>query len=114
MAALEHTFRALFAKPLAAAIFLTINGLILLAAEVLRRRAATEYRRHDRQLDAQAAADVPPRTGGVDARGDRPKIRPVVWPVPRAALIPAVSPVPVVSVTVAVTVAVILLPRCEG
>ena len=37
--ALEHTFRTLFAKPLAAAIFLTINGLILLGAERLRRRA---------------------------------------------------------------------------
>jgi undecaprenyl-diphosphatase len=36
--ALEHTFRTLFAKPLAAAIFLTINGLILLAGEALRRR----------------------------------------------------------------------------
>ena len=36
--ALEHTFRTLFAKPLAAAIFLFINGLILLGGEVLRRR----------------------------------------------------------------------------
>ena len=35
---LEHPFRVLFAKPLAAAIFLTINGLILAGAEVLRRR----------------------------------------------------------------------------
>ena len=34
---LEHVFRTLFAKPLAAAIFLFINGLILLAAEALRR-----------------------------------------------------------------------------
>jgi undecaprenyl-diphosphatase len=40
--ALEHTFRTLFAKPLAAAIFLTINGLILLAGEWLRRRAPTD------------------------------------------------------------------------
>ncbi|HEV2639455.1 MAG TPA: undecaprenyl-diphosphate phosphatase [Actinocrinis sp.] len=39
--ALEHTFRTLFAKPLAASIFLTINGLILLGAERLRRRAQT-------------------------------------------------------------------------
>jgi undecaprenyl-diphosphatase len=39
---LEHPFRVLFAKPLAAAIFLTINGLILGAAEVLRRRRAQE------------------------------------------------------------------------
>ena len=38
--ALEHTFRVLFAKPLYAAVFLTINGLILLAGERLRRRAA--------------------------------------------------------------------------
>ena len=37
--ALEHTFRTLFAKPLAASIFLTINGVILLGAERLRRRA---------------------------------------------------------------------------
>src|SRR5215813_11485712 len=37
--ALEHTFRTLFAKPLAAAIFLTINGVILFAGEYLRRRA---------------------------------------------------------------------------
>ncbi len=38
--ALEHTFRTLFAKPLAAAIFLTVNGGILLVGERLRRRAA--------------------------------------------------------------------------
>jgi undecaprenyl-diphosphatase len=37
--ALEHTFRMLFAKPLAAAIFLTINGVILLVGEYLRRQA---------------------------------------------------------------------------
>jgi undecaprenyl-diphosphatase len=35
--ALEHTFRTLFAKPAAAAVFLLINGLILLAAERRRR-----------------------------------------------------------------------------
>src|SRR5207237_716274 len=37
--ALEHTLRTLFAKPLAAAIFLTANGLMLLAGERYRRRA---------------------------------------------------------------------------
>lgn len=36
--ALEHTFRTLLAKPLGAAVFLFINGLILLAGERLRRR----------------------------------------------------------------------------
>ncbi len=35
---LEHTLRTLFAKPLSAAIFLTINGLILLGGERVRRR----------------------------------------------------------------------------
>src|SRR3954447_18052458 len=38
--ALEHALRTLFAKPLAAAIFLTVNGVILLAGERVRRRAA--------------------------------------------------------------------------
>ena len=38
--ALEHALRTLFAKPLAAAVFLTVNGLILLAGERVRRRAA--------------------------------------------------------------------------
>jgi undecaprenyl-diphosphatase len=42
--ALEHTFRTLFAKPLAAAIFLTVNGLILFAGERLRRSAPTDDR----------------------------------------------------------------------
>jgi undecaprenyl-diphosphatase len=36
--ALEHKLRTLFAKPLAAAIFLTVNGLILLIGERLRRQ----------------------------------------------------------------------------
>ncbi len=36
---LEHALRVLFAKPLAAAAFLTVNGAILLAGERLRRRA---------------------------------------------------------------------------
>jgi undecaprenyl-diphosphatase len=40
--ALEHSFRTLFAKPLAAAIFLTINGLILLTGERLRRNAPVD------------------------------------------------------------------------
>ncbi len=38
--ALEHALRTLFAKPLAAAIFLTVNGMILLAGERVRRRTA--------------------------------------------------------------------------
>jgi undecaprenyl-diphosphatase len=38
--AFEHQFRVLFAKPLAAALFLSLNGLILLAGEGYRRRNA--------------------------------------------------------------------------
>lgn len=36
--AFEHTLRTIFAKPLAAAMFLMVNGVILLAGERLRRR----------------------------------------------------------------------------
>ncbi|HEV3328525.1 MAG TPA: undecaprenyl-diphosphate phosphatase [Acidimicrobiales bacterium] len=36
--AFEHRLRVLFAKPLAASIFLTINGVILLCGELVRRR----------------------------------------------------------------------------
>ncbi|MDT5103374.1 MAG: undecaprenyl-diphosphatase [Mycobacterium sp.] len=66
--ALEHTFRTLFAKPLAAAIFLTINGLILLAGEALRRRAPADTDDLDDLDDADQAhgphlvADPPPAT----------------------------------------------------
>lgn len=38
--ALEKTLRTLFATPEAAAVFLTLNGVILLAGELLRRSAA--------------------------------------------------------------------------
>jgi undecaprenyl-diphosphatase len=37
--AFEHALRSLFAKPLAAGVFLTCNGAILLAGELLRRRS---------------------------------------------------------------------------
>ncbi|WP_239376992.1 undecaprenyl-diphosphate phosphatase [Frankia sp. Cj5] len=56
---LEHTFRTLFAKPLAAALFLTLNGVILLAGERLRRNA-----------EARRAHPVPTaRSGDADADG---------------------------------------------
>ncbi|HEY0870936.1 MAG TPA: undecaprenyl-diphosphate phosphatase, partial [Acidothermaceae bacterium] len=51
--ALEHVFRTLFAKPLAAAIFLTINAGILFAGERLRRRSKE---RVDATLAAEADA----------------------------------------------------------
>jgi len=45
----EHKLRTQFAKPLSAAIFLTINGLILLTGEYFRRKA--EHRKASRSLD---------------------------------------------------------------
>jgi undecaprenyl pyrophosphate phosphatase UppP len=51
--ALEHPLRTLFATPAAAAVFLFINGLILLAAEAMRRSAVR------RQAGAPAAAGRP-------------------------------------------------------
>ncbi|MFF5173590.1 undecaprenyl-diphosphate phosphatase [Micromonospora sp. NPDC000089] len=38
---LEHTFRTVLGRPVPAAVFLMLNGLLLLGAERLRRRAAT-------------------------------------------------------------------------
>ena len=63
---LEHTFRTLFAKPLAAAIFLTINGLILGGAEVLRRREK-----------AARSAGVPQREPVIQPAGVARSARPV-------------------------------------
>jgi undecaprenyl-diphosphatase len=45
----EHKFRVVFAKPIYAAVFLTINGCILLAGEIYRRRA--EHARAKQSLD---------------------------------------------------------------
>ncbi len=42
--AFEHTLRTIFAKPVAASIFLTLNGVILLVGERVRRRADTPDR----------------------------------------------------------------------
>jgi undecaprenyl-diphosphatase len=53
---LEHTFRTVFAKPFAAALFLTINGLILLGGERVRRR--TEVRELARAHPTTGGADV--------------------------------------------------------
>jgi undecaprenyl-diphosphatase len=53
--AFEHEFRVLFGKPIRAAIFLVINGLILLAGEFFRRKAslrADEEIAHERELVA--------------------------------------------------------------
>ena len=72
--AFEHEFRVLFAKPIRAAIFLVINGLILYAGERFRTRkslaadaeaAAAESGPADRRAvpDAVAARAAAPGTG---------------------------------------------------
>jgi undecaprenyl-diphosphatase len=53
----EHELRTVFAKPFAAAAFLTLNGLILLAGERLRRRPRA------RALAAANPQDVNPEPG---------------------------------------------------
>lgn len=62
--ALEHVFRTIFAKPVAASIFLLVNGLILLAGERLRRRAEEVP-----QARVQVVpADAPPTHGASGSR----------------------------------------------
>lgn len=64
--ALEHQLRTLFAKPVAAAAFLTVNGFILIAGERFRRKAP-------KVAPARAAIEEAPaaiswqRAGGVTA-----------------------------------------------
>ena len=45
---LEHTFRTVLGKPVPAAIFLMVNGVILYGAERLRRRAEAPARGRSR------------------------------------------------------------------
>jgi len=52
---LEHTLRVLFAKPLAAAIFLSINGVILLVGERLRRNSGRHV--EHKQLEKLSVKD---------------------------------------------------------
>ena len=63
----EHEFRIFFGKPIRAAIFLAINGLILIAAEVFRRKksiqADQEIAEEREREKALAAAGGGRRTG---------------------------------------------------
>lgn len=56
----EHSLRTLFAKPLAAAVFLTVNGVILLGGELVRRRVPVPVR------SVGAAAAVQTRSRSID------------------------------------------------
>jgi len=61
---LEHKLRVLFAKPLAAAIFLTINGVILLVGERLRRNSGrhVQFRKLERLTLTAPSASVARRS----------------------------------------------------
>jgi undecaprenyl-diphosphatase len=66
--AFEHEFRVFFGKPIRAAIFLAVNGVILIAAERLRRKASlradrqvAEERQREREM---VAVGTQRRTGG--------------------------------------------------
>src|ERR1700753_176619 len=61
---LEHPFRVLFAKPLAAAIFLLVNGAILLTGEIMARRARPPG-------PGLVPPRAPDRPGGPGDPGDR-------------------------------------------
>jgi undecaprenyl-diphosphatase len=54
----EHPLRTLFAKPLAAGIFLTVNGVLLLGAERLRRRSEARVAVGAGGLSSPAGADA--------------------------------------------------------
>ncbi len=56
--ALEHTFRVLFAKPVAAALFLTLNGVLLFAGETHVRRTAMARRRAARRAGREPESVV--------------------------------------------------------
>jgi undecaprenyl-diphosphatase len=60
----EHEFRVLFGKPIRAAIFLVINGLILLAGELFRRKASVRADQEIARERELVAAGSGRRTGG--------------------------------------------------
>ena len=59
----EHEFRVLFGKPIRAAIFLVINGLILLAGERFRRKASLQADREIAEERELVAVGGGRRTG---------------------------------------------------
>ena len=62
--AFEHVFRTVFAKPVAASIFLFINGLILLAGERARRRYEEEHGIQEHRADSAPIAERPGAASG--------------------------------------------------
>ena len=67
--AFEHAFRVFFGKPIRAAIFLAINGLILLAGEKFRRRQSVLADQEIAREREMVAAGAQRRGGGRHAAG---------------------------------------------
>jgi undecaprenyl-diphosphatase len=65
---LEHTFRTTLSKPTATSIFLTLNGVILLGAEQLRRRSLAAREIEPDQVDQLAAGTARGGTVVLDER----------------------------------------------
>jgi undecaprenyl-diphosphatase len=66
--ALEHLFRVAFSKPIPTAVFLFVNGLILLGGERLRRRGA-DAEAQQAAIDQQVAAERQKTAVGAGVRG---------------------------------------------
>jgi len=84
---LEHQLRTVFAKPLAAAVFLTINGVILLSGEWLRRRAL----RHPPATVADDAVQGAPALDVAIAQHVSARDAAVIGVLQTAALLPGIS-----------------------
>ena len=69
----EHEFRVLFGKPIRAAIFLIVNGLILYAGERFRTRAslAADAEAARERQESEESADRPARVVAGHASGQR-------------------------------------------
>lgn len=78
--AFEHGLRTLFAKPLAAAVFLTLNGVILLGGERLRRRAASRQPATGSDPAGLAAPVGPGKPGGAGAGAGAGRMPPPAAP----------------------------------
>src|SRR5262249_29484165 len=74
----EHEFRTFFGKPIRAAIFLAINGVILFAGERFRRKASLRADQEvvaERERERELAAVGERRTGGARHAAGQPAVR---------------------------------------
>ncbi len=65
--ALEHLFRTTLGRPIPAAVFLIVNGVILYGGERLRRRSPTHGGNVENDAAAATTAENMPEEDGVDA-----------------------------------------------